>query len=263
MPRRNWTRDELIVTFNLYCKLPFGQMHRSNPRVVELANVLERTPSAISMKLVNFASLDPFHQNRGVSGLKNTSQSDLAIWQEFNSNWAQLGAESEQAYLRLFGQDVEANTELTPLDAPPREQLTPTRETEAQRMLTVRLGQAFFRDVVLVSYRNRCCICDLPDSRLLVASHIVPWAEREDLRVNPRNGLCLCALHDRAFDRGLITVDSQLTLNVSPQLKEYLPHTILEQMFLAFEGQPIQRPEKFVPEVECLRFHQEQIFQAR
>ena len=60
-----------------------------------------------------------------------------------------------------------------------------------QRLLTVRLGQAFFRDVVLVSYNNRCCICDLPDSRLLVASHIIPWAKREDLRVNPRNGLCL------------------------------------------------------------------------
>jgi hypothetical protein len=260
MAWRNWTRDELIVAFNLYCKLHFGQMHHRNPAVVELARLLERTPNAVAMRLSNFASLDPFHQNRGVSGLKNIGPFAAAIWHEFDSNWNQLGAESERAYRRLLGQNDGT------IDIPESEvdqtsaTTTSARETQTQRMLTVRLGQAFFRDVVLVSYDHRCCICDLPDNRLLVASHIVPWAQREDLRVNPCNGLCLCALHDRAFDRGLISVDPQLMLNVSPQLRQHLPHAILEQMFVAFEGQPIQRPEKFVPDTDCLRFHQEHVF---
>jgi hypothetical protein len=260
MSRRNWIRDQLIVTFNLYCKLPFGQMHRRNPRVIELGRLLDRTPDSIAMRLVNFASLDPFHQKRGVTGLKNISQLGEAVWHEFESNWTQLGADSEQAYRRLLGQDEGAIDEAHPeLDQSP-ETIPPARETQAQRMLTVRLGQAFFRDVILVSYNHRCCICDLPDSRLLVASHIIPWATREDLRVNPRNGLCLCALHDRAFDRGLISVDPNGTVTVSPQIKERLPHTTVEQMFAAYEGKPIQPPEKFVPEVECLRYHHEHIF---
>jgi HNH endonuclease len=260
MPRRNWTRDELLVAFNLYCKLPFGQMHRGNPDVVELAGLLGRTPSAVAMKLVNFASLDPSHQNRGVSGLKNTSQTDLAIWEQFHSNWTQLGAESEQAYRRLQGQDDEAMEEGRRADEPSIG--TRGRETETLRMLTVRLGQAFFREVVLASYNNRCCICDLPDSRLLIASHIVPWSEREDLRVNPRNGMCLCALHDRAFDRGLIAVAPTFAVIVSPQLRKHLPHGILERMFVAFEGAEIHQPEKFVPEVDFLRYHRDHVFQS-
>jgi putative restriction endonuclease len=65
MVRRNWTRDELIVAFNLYCKLPFGQLHAKNPRVVEMARALGRTPGSVAMKLVNFAALDPTHRHRG------------------------------------------------------------------------------------------------------------------------------------------------------------------------------------------------------
>jgi predicted restriction endonuclease len=260
MPRRNWTREELIVTFNLYCKLPFGQMHRGNPQVVQLAELLRRTPSAVAMKLVNFASLDPLHQRRGVSGLKNTSQADLAIWREFHEGWARLGAESELAYRQRLDQKAEVAEDQPP--AANRASTARTGKSEAQRMLTVRLGQAFFREVVLASYSSRCCICDLPDGRLLVASHIIPWAKREDLRVNPQNGLCLCALHDRAFDRGLISVDLKMTLILSPQLRMHLPHRIVEQMFVAFEGERTQQPEKFLPEVDYLRYHQEHVFLA-
>jgi hypothetical protein len=59
MPRRFWTRNELIVAFNLYCKMRFGQLHRRNPQVIQLANQLGRTPSAVAMKLCNFAAFDP------------------------------------------------------------------------------------------------------------------------------------------------------------------------------------------------------------
>ncbi len=59
MPRRDWTREELIVAFNLYCKIPFGRIHIRNPLVIELARAIGRTPSAVSWKLANFARLDP------------------------------------------------------------------------------------------------------------------------------------------------------------------------------------------------------------
>lgn len=59
MPTNKWTRDELILAFNLYCKIPFGTIHIRNPQIIALAKVLRRTPSAVSWKLANFASLDP------------------------------------------------------------------------------------------------------------------------------------------------------------------------------------------------------------
>ena len=56
--KKLWTREELILAFNLYLKLPFGKMHKRTPEIIELANLLGRTPSSIGMRLGNFASVD-------------------------------------------------------------------------------------------------------------------------------------------------------------------------------------------------------------
>jgi putative restriction endonuclease len=124
----------------------------------------------------------------------------------------------------------------------------------------VRLGQSFFRDTVLASYRSRCCVCALPVAPLLVTSHIVPWAARPDLRVNPRNGLCLCALHDRAFDCGLMTVEPGLTVGLSHKLEQHLPDDVIEKMFVAYRDGPIRPPEKFLPQEEFFAYHRESVF---
>jgi predicted restriction endonuclease len=254
MKHRNWARAELIVAFNLYCKLPFGQLHARSPRVVGLAKVLGRTPGSVAMKLVNFAALDPTHQQRGVSGLANTSKADRQVWDEFNGNWAELAAESEKALLALTGKDVGLSAAEDALDVPVQ------AETERQQLMKARLGQSFFRETVLASYGSRCCVCVLPVAPLLVASHIVPWAARPDLRVNPRNGLCLCALHDRAFDRGLITVNGALKVSVSRRLEAHLPDDVIDKMFVAYRGRPIRLPEKFRPQEEFLAYHREAVF---
>ena len=64
MPKNLWSREELILAFNLYLKLPFGKMHKHTPEIIELAKLLGRTPSSIGMRLGTFASVDPFHQPR-------------------------------------------------------------------------------------------------------------------------------------------------------------------------------------------------------
>lgn len=53
-----WTREQLLAAFALHCRLPFGEFHQHNPEIIALATVIERTPSAVAMKLSNFASLD-------------------------------------------------------------------------------------------------------------------------------------------------------------------------------------------------------------
>src|SRR5688572_28409689 len=96
MTRTNWSREELIIAFNLYLKLPFGRMHRSNPDVVHLATIIGRTPSAVAMRLTNFASVDPFHRKRGISGLTGGAKQCQPIWDEFNHNKEGLIFESER-----------------------------------------------------------------------------------------------------------------------------------------------------------------------
>ena len=68
--RRLWSREEFILTLNLYLKLTFGQMNQSNPKVKNLAELLGRTSGSIAMRLVNFAACDPILQARGILGLQ-------------------------------------------------------------------------------------------------------------------------------------------------------------------------------------------------
>jgi predicted restriction endonuclease len=124
-----------------------------------------------------------------------------------------------------------------------------------------RRGQQFFRQAVLTAYEVRCCISGINVPRLLVASHIKPWGEFPDERLDPRNGLCLSTLHDAAFDAGLITLDERLQVVLSKRLRSFFPQPTLEQNFVPFETRPIRLPEKFAePDTEFLRYHRENIF---
>jgi putative restriction endonuclease len=125
----------------------------------------------------------------------------------------------------------------------------------------VRRGQQFFRQTVVNAYGVRCCISGINVPRLLVASHIKPWRDFPNQRLDPRNGLCLSSLHDAAFDAGLITLDAKLNVVLSNRLKGFFPQPTLELNFLPFEGKPICLPEKLVePDPDFLLYHRDRIF---
>jgi len=145
MMRHNWTRDELLFAFNLYCKVPFGRMHRNNPEIIRLASLIGRTPSAVAMKLVNFASLDPAHQQRNVSGVRNASRSDREVFEEFSANWEQLVFESEQATERRLQSGVTKRSDVI------ADVSIPEGPTDRQQLVRVRTVQTFFRRAVLAS----------------------------------------------------------------------------------------------------------------
>lgn len=102
-----WTRDELILAINLYCKIPFGRLHRLNPEIINLADLIGRTPSAVAYKLVNFASLDPSLKARGIKGASNASNLDKEIWKEFFNSWDELPFESEKLLAKIEKTTVE------------------------------------------------------------------------------------------------------------------------------------------------------------
>ncbi len=102
-----WTYDELLMAMNLYCKLPFGQLRHGNPLIVAVAEKMGRTPSSLSMKLCNLASLDPNLKARGIKGLSGASAADRAVWEEFGNNWEALGVASEEKLHFLLGAAAE------------------------------------------------------------------------------------------------------------------------------------------------------------
>ena len=113
-----WTREELILAVNLYCKLPFGRLHRLNPEVIHLANLIGRTASSVAYKLVNFASLDPSLQARGIKGASNASKLDAEIWNEFFNNWDILPFESEKMLAQFEHTTIEQLNHISVIDLP-------------------------------------------------------------------------------------------------------------------------------------------------
>ena len=259
-PAVKWTREHFLIALNLYCKLPFGKLHKGNPIIIETAQKMGRTPNSLAMKLCNFAALDPVQQARGVRGLPGATKQDRAMWNEFHKNLSTLGTESEELLHDLFTNDETKEVDFLARDTV--RLVPPTGPTKMQATVKVRRGQQFFRQAVLTAYDIRCCISGINVPRLLVASHIKPWGRFPDCRLNPRNGLCLSTLHDAAFDAGLISLDENLNVILSKRLRSHFPHPALEQNFVAYEGRPISLPEKLAePDGAFLAFHREEIFQ--
>lgn len=260
-----WTREHLLVALNLYCKLPFGQLRHGNPVVIEVANKLGRTPDSLSMKLCNLASLDPVLQARGIKGLKGASQQDRDMWHEFQAHTGTLAPESEELLHDLFTKNPDQELDFLQGDKIQMEivskRTAPAGPTEVKSTVLVRRGQQFFRQSILNAYGIQCCITGISIPRLLVASHIKPWRDFPDERLNPRNGLCLSSLHDAAFDGGLITLDENLHIVLSRHLRKYFPQPALEQNFATYEGQRINRPAQLAePDAGFLKFHREHVF---
>ncbi len=249
MTRKLWTRNELIMVFNLYCKVPFHSINSNHKDVIALSNVINRTPSAIAWKLANFFSLDP-SRNNDLSGAKNCSKLDKNIFDEFGNNLESLVLESE----KLYNKDFNKNDYIEDLD------LIEKIGIDVSTNSKTRINQSFFRKTILSSYNNRCCITGLNKPELLIASHIKPWSVDLENRTNPQNGLCLNSLHDKAFDKGLIGVDKNYRIKISAKITEYLPNEAIEENFVKYLEKEIILPDKFLPNIDFLDWHLLNIF---
>jgi putative restriction endonuclease len=252
----NWTPEQLKLAFYFYCQTPFGKLHHGNPEIISLASQIGRTSDALAMKLVNFASLDPSITASGRKGLSGASKLDKEIWSEFHSDWERLTIECEQ--LRRYVVEQSAAEESIPTSCD--DELMPTDFTGETRLALVeqRLKQGFFRRAVLSSYRDRCCISGVTDKRLLVASHIVPWSADKANRLNPSNGLCLSAIHDKAFDSYLFTLSDDWRIVLSGAIKA-TKDQFLRDVFWPIDGEMIELPDRFAPDIQLVKSHREKM----
>ena len=251
-----WTRDELVVAFNLYFKIPFSKIGKKNPDVIELAVLLGRTPSSVSMKLGNFGRGDSELRRQGITGLGHGGRSEDEIWKEFDENPDELVCLSESILAKLKKRTVEGISGIS------SEAVFSTEGKERDALTRVRVNQSFFRKAVLASYGYKCCVTGIFMESLLVASHIKPWASDMKNGANPRNGLCLNAFHDRAFDSGLMTITQDYKIKFSDIIKagKYMDTETGKRFFTDFEGTAIILPEKFLPGREFIEHHNKFVF---
>lgn len=242
--RRQWTRSEQIVALELYLRTPFGRIHHNNPDIVKLSKTIGRTPSALSLKMANFAALDPTIEQKG---MQNYSRSDAEIWEEFFASPAHFISQFSDKLGPHNIQYDQPNS--NDFNYEVREGIDKTVQSK------FRQNQDYFRKMLLVSYGAKCAATEIAQPDLLIASHIVPWSANKAARLHPRNGILLNALHDRAFDKGYITLSDDLDIIVS----KHFSMSDMAKPF--FSSSKISKPERFAPDPAFLQIHRDSVFE--
>lgn len=134
-------------------------------------------------------------------------------------------------------------------------------ETDFQEEMFVRGG--VFKKKVPEIYDYTCCISGLKimttadrSIQMIDACHIVPFSISRDDTI--QNGISLCPNLHRAFDRGIITINKDFIVRVSPILKENDSIFSIRQ----FDGKTIKLPEseRWFPSIESLKWHNSEVF---
>lgn len=241
--RRNWSEDETILAYYYFCQIPYNQISNPhNEEIVRIAGLIGRTIGSVQLKMYNLAHFDPSVQS---GGMPHGSKTDKDVVQRFVSNWEDLVVAA-----RLVESKLQSD-----INMPPSFPVGGEHNQTVRR----RVNQDFFRDAVLAAYNNKCCITGIEIPDLLIASHIKPWRDSnpETERTNPSNGLCLNALHDKAFDKGLITVLPDYTIRVSSKLSQASENL---DWLRQCDNQKIILPGRFLPAKEFLEYHNDMIF---
>ena len=121
-----------------------------------------------------------------------------------------------------------------------------------------------FRPEVLEAYRHRCAICGfnvtLGDRLIAIEAAHIKWHSAEGPDI-PQNGMALCSLHHKLFDRGVFTLSDQLAIKVSEQVD--ITSAGFEEWLGRFKGRDIYFPsEPYLPDTAYVRWHTKQVFKG-
>jgi putative restriction endonuclease len=191
----------------------------------------------------------------------NSSAMDKMVWRELNHHWTSVTLEAAAQYERL-AMDNGISPIIDVADELAAEGIAIPEGKTRSATVQVRVNQARFRKAVLASYNSTCCVSGLRHPKLVVASHIVPWSVDKENRLNPRNGLCLSAMHDRAFDRGLMTIADDRRVQLSKELLAMDGPSAFTSEFLACQNAQVRMPERFAPDPMFLAWHREHLYIA-
>ena len=247
-----WTREETILALDLYLKIPYKKITKTNLDVIKLADLLGRTPDSVYMKVCNIASNDTLIKAKNQSALLNGSKLDKEIFNEFSCNLEDLALNVAYILKNNYANDHYLPNVLGEMPD----------GLYKDNIVKQRIGQVYFRNAVLKIYGNKCCVTGIDATELLIASHIKPWKDSDEHteRTNPCNGLCLNAFHDKAFDKGLITFDSNFKMLISSKLENCCMDDDTKRWLKSYKGVALHFPESFAPAREFMQYHNDKIF---
>lgn len=138
-----------------------------------------------------------------------------------------------------------------------KEKIKELSEREKEAIIKQRIGQGYFRDLLLQKYGCKCALCSITTLYMLRASHIKSWkASTNDQKLDENNGLLLCAHHDALFDKYLLSFEDDgnpIISSLIPQ-EQYeslginaIPHiNVLEEMkpYLRWHRQELKKREQ-------------------
>ena len=181
MPRKDlWSREELIVTLALYFQLPFGRLNHGTPEVKALAAIMGRTDNSVAIRLTNFAACDPYIINSGRHGMSAGVKVCQPIWDEFCNDKERLFLEAEIIKSKMTKQPIEKVLHISEANL---------QGKDRESVVKQRVNQNVFRTMILNNYESTCAITGINIPSMLIASHIIPWADDEENRLNPENGI--------------------------------------------------------------------------
>lgn len=279
-----WSYDETMAGFALYYLLTDRQRNdKANPEILRLARVLHRSGGSVYMKLMNLRSCDPNAMAHGTKGLRHASKHEPEMWERYRQEGdvfllrclqtlagfeiadgvpsARTGiyADNARRAVEDAGEDIPANDSI--VESVTRKLVLGEKSPEGtERVATVmtRVNQSYFRNTLVRNYLDTCCLTGIHLDPLLIASHIKPWKASTGFeKTNAANGLLLNAFHDKAFDRGLLTIDDDYRVHISPSVAHNPPN---DQWLFRFEGARITVPAVNPPSHEFIEYHNEHVF---
>lgn len=252
MAQRNlWSDDEMIIVLDLYFKLPFGRLNKNTPEVKALAKLIGRTDNSVALRLVNYAACDPYILSSGRHGMASGRDRCMPYWNRYANDKEGLFLKAEEIRAKLSKTSIEKLLDIKPEDFVGKER---------EAVIKQRVNQSSFRAMILSNYENRCAITGIDIPELLIASHIVPWSVDATNRLNPSNGICLSPLYDRMFDKGLIGIRDDYSIQISYELKQSAGKDFYNTHIGFIADKELRLPIEHLPDPIFLDYHYNNIF---
>lgn len=253
-----WSREELILSLELYCSIDFGDISTKNLKVIELAKLCGRSVNSIALRLANYTSCDPVQKERGIVGMTGGLTVCQPIWDEFYGKWDYLKEEAIKARIKLAGYNVNENIS----------QISQAKECD--EIVKYDLFNNFikdinnhkFYDIINRNYNGHCIISGLKVKNLLMACHILPEDNNVEKSMKASNGLLLNISYAKAYSDGLIGIDKNYKLHIAPNLKKRNADLGYSELFPnTFESKNLILHDAIVkPEPTLLEWHMDTIF---